>query len=64
MQSRVIPLRVSPVTFHGLMDVDKQLDVGREPHVVLAYLPNAGLQESLNTGTYGIIIATGSIQVG
>lgn len=48
MQSRVIPLRVSPVTFHGLMDADRQLDVGREPDVILAFLPSSGLQETLS----------------
>lgn len=48
MQSRVAQLRASPATFHGLMDVDRRLDMGREPDVVLAFLPSWHLEDTLS----------------
>lgn len=48
MQSRVAQLRASPATFHGLMDVDRKFDVGREPDVVLGFLPARHLEDTLS----------------
>lgn len=48
MQSRVAQLRASPATFHGLMDVDRHFDMGREPDVVLGFLPARHLEDTLS----------------
>ncbi len=48
MQSRVVQLRASPATFHGLMDMDRRFDVGREPDAVLAFLPTKHLEDTLS----------------
>lgn len=42
MKSRVLQLRASPATFHGLMDADRELEADREPDLILAYLPADG----------------------
>lgn len=42
MKSRVVQLRASPATFHGLMDADRELGQDREPDLILAFLPPAG----------------------
>lgn len=42
MKCRVLQLRASPATFHGLMDADRELGQGREPDLILAYLPSDG----------------------
>jgi hypothetical protein len=48
MESRVVQLRASPATFQGLMDVDRQLGVDREPDLVLAFLPTKYLEDTLS----------------
>lgn len=45
MKCRVLSLRASPATFHGLMDADRELGQGREPDLILAYLPSDGKAE-------------------
>lgn len=42
MKCQVIQLRASPATFHGLMDADRELGHGREPDLILAFLPPDG----------------------
>lgn len=42
MKSRVVQLRASPATFHGLMDADRELGQSREPDLILAFLPSDG----------------------
>lgn len=42
MKSRVVQLRASPATFHGLMDADGELGHSREPDLILAFLPPDG----------------------
>ena len=46
MKSRVVQLRASPATFQGLMDTDREVSQGREPDLILAFLPPDGSLES------------------
>ena len=42
MRCRVVQLRASPATFHGLMDAERELAQNREPDLILSYLPADG----------------------